>query len=87
MNRKALIAVGVLLAITIAAPIIALATTLDKDVDDIVFQGPNLADSSQLNSFIADIEADHSATLTLVLIIEAICIALLAVSIWIAIKP
>ena len=87
MNRKALIAVGVLLAITIAAPIIALATTLDKDVDDISFQGPNLADSSQLNSFIADIEADHSATLTLVLIIEAICIALLAVSIWIAIKP
>lgn len=87
MNRKALVAVGVLLAITIATPMIALATTLDKDIDDISFQGPNLADSSQLNSFIADIEADHSATLTLVLIIEAICIALLAVSVWIAIKP
>ena len=87
MNRKALVAVGVLLAITVATPIIALTTTLDKDLDDISFQGPNLADSSQLNSFIADIEADHSATITLVLIIEAICISLLAVSIWITIKP
>ncbi len=87
MNRKALIAVGTLLAIAIATPIIALTTTLDKDLDDLSSQGPNLADSTQLNSFIADIEADHSATITLVLVVEGICIALLAVSVWIAIKP
>ena len=87
MHRTALIPIGILLAIAIATPIVALATTLDKDVDDLSSQGPNLADSTQLSNFIADVEADHNATITLVLVIEAICIALLAVSVWIAIRP
>ncbi|HJW28704.1 MAG TPA: hypothetical protein VJ508_05570 [Saprospiraceae bacterium] len=86
VNRKALIPVGILIAIAIATPIVALVTTLDNDIDDITFQGPSLADSSQLNSFIADIEADHSAVLIMVLVVEIICIALLAVTIWTAIK-
>jgi hypothetical protein len=87
MNRKALIAVGILLAIMIATPFVALVLTLDKDIDDITFQGPNIATSTQLSNFIADIEADHSAVINTVIILEVIFIALLAVSLWIALKP
>lgn len=56
------------------------------DINDITFQGPNLADSSQLNNLVADMEADHNAVLAIVLVVELICKALLAVSIWIAIR-
>jgi hypothetical protein len=87
MNRKALVAVGVFLAVIIATPLVALILTLDRDVDDITFQGPSLAVSTQLSNFIADVEADHSATINTVIVIEVVFIALLAVSLWIALKP
>jgi hypothetical protein len=56
-------------------------------VDDITFQGPSHADSTQLSNFIADVEADHSATINTVIVIEVVFIVLLAVSLWIALKP
>lgn len=87
MNKKALVAVGVLLAIAISTPLVALITTLDKDIDDISFQGPNLADDTALNSFLADVEANHSAVFNIVLVIEVVCIVLLAVALWFALKP
>ena len=87
MNKKALVAVGILLAIVVATPLVALITTLDKDIDDITFQGPSLDDNSQLNNFIADVEADHSAVFNMVLIVEVVCIVLLAVALWFALKP
>jgi ABC-type uncharacterized transport system permease subunit len=87
MNKKALVAVGILLAIVVATPLVALITTLDNDIDDITFQGPSLADRSALNNFLADVEADHSAVFNLVLAVEVICIALLVVFLWITLKP
>ena len=87
MNRKALVAVGILLAIIVATPLVALITTLDKDIDDITFQGPSLADSTTLGRFIADMEADHSAVFNIVIVVEVICIVLLAVALWFALKP
>jgi hypothetical protein len=87
MNKKALVAVGILLAIVVATPLVALITTLDRDIDDITFQGPSLADDTARNSFLADVEADHSNVFNMVLVIEVICITLLAVSLWFALKP
>jgi hypothetical protein len=86
MNKKALVAVGILLAIVVATPLVALITTLDKDIDDMTFQGASLADSTALNNFIADVEANHSAVFNMVLVIEVICVALLAVALWFALK-
>jgi hypothetical protein len=76
VNRKAFILAGVFLAIAIAVPTIALITTLDKDIDDITSQAPNLADETQAQNFIADLEADHSTIFTIVLVVEIVCIAL-----------
>ncbi len=87
MNRKALVVAGILIAIIVATPIVALYTTLDKDIDDISSQGPSLADSTQLNNFIADVEANHSAVFNMVLVIEVVCIPLLAIALWFALKP
>ncbi len=87
MNRKALIVAGILIAVIVATPLVALATTLDKDIDDISSQGPSLADSTQLNNFIADVEANHSAVFNMVLVIEVVCIPLLAIALWFALKP
>jgi hypothetical protein len=66
VNRKAFILAGVFLAIAIAVPTIALITTLDKDIDDITSQTPNLADETQAQNFIADLEADHSTIFKIV---------------------
>jgi hypothetical protein len=66
VNRKAFILAGVFLAIAIAVPTIALITTLDKDIDDITSQAPKLADETQAQNFIADLEADHSTIFKIV---------------------
>jgi hypothetical protein len=86
MNRKALVAAVILIAVMVAAPLVALFTTLDHDIDDITFQGPNLATSTQLDTLLADIEANHSAVFNLVIVIEAVCVVLLAVALWYTLK-
>jgi hypothetical protein len=87
MNRKAFIATGIFLAIAIIVPTFALATQLDKDIDDVTSQAPNLADETQAQNFIEQLETNHGTVLVIVLVVEIVSILLAAVSIWIAIKP
>jgi len=48
LNRKAFVVAGIFLAIALIFPPHALITQSDADLDDMINQGPNLADETQV---------------------------------------
>jgi hypothetical protein len=83
MNRKAFVLAGIFLGIALIGPPIALITQSDADIDDIINQGPNLADETQTQGFIEDIQDRHRNIFTIVLIVEIVCVVLFAILLWI----
>lgn len=87
MNRKAFVVAGIFLAIALIVPPYALITQSDADLDNMINQGPNLADETQAQGFFEDMDADHRTLFAIVLAIEVVCVILFAVFLWIGLRP
>lgn len=87
MNRKAFVVAGVFLAIALIVPPYALIALSDNDLDNIVNQGPNLADATQAQQLVQELQAEHQTLFLIVLLVEVVCVALFAVFLWIGLKP
>jgi hypothetical protein len=86
MNKIALILAGVFLAIALIVPPFVLITKSDADLDNLVNQGPNLADETQAQGFLADVDAGNSAAFTIALVVEVISVILFVVCLWFVLK-
>ena len=86
MNKKAFFVAGIILAVAIIFPLVSFKMQFDFDLDKILNQGPNLADETQAQSFVNDLDAEHQYILGIVLLVEAVCISLFVISIWFAIR-
>ena len=87
MNKKAFFLAGVFLAIALAVPTIALITQTDRDLDDLVSQGPNLADETQAQDVREQLNERHVTLFAIVLAVEVVCVILAAVCLWIGLRP
>jgi len=87
MNKKAFVLAGLLLAIALTVPPYAFITQSDADLDNIINQGPNLADETQVQGFVDDMDARHRTLFAIVLTVEVVCVILFAVFLWIGLRP
>ena len=86
MNKKALVLAGIFLAVVLAFPIYALTTTT-ADEKDVGNSGASLADESELQEDINTMTAQHNTLLTIMLLVDAVFMALFLVALYIGIKP
>jgi hypothetical protein len=87
MNGKALVAAGIFIAIALIVPTFALITQANGDINELVAQGPNLADETQVERLQAELTQRHTTLFIIVLAVEIACVILIAISLWIALKP
>ena len=87
MNRKAFVVAGIFLAVALIVPPFVLITQSDADLDDLSFQGPNLADETQTEGILADIDARNQFVFAIAIAVEAIAVILFLVFLWIGLKP
>ena len=78
---------GIVLAIAIATPTIALITQTDRDLDDLINQAPNLADETQAQDVREQFQERHTTLFTIVLSVEIVCVIFFAILLWLGLKP
>jgi hypothetical protein len=87
MNKIAFVLAGVFLAIALIVPPYVLIVQSDADLDNLVNQGPNLADETQAQGFLADVDAGNQVAFTAAIAVEVISVVLFLVCLWFALKP
>ncbi len=86
MNRKAFALAGVFLAVALIVPPLLLITQIDRDLDNLVNQGPNLADETTAQGFLADVDARNGVVYAVAILVEAAAVILFIVCLWFALK-
>ena len=87
MNRKAFVVAGIFLAVALIVPPYLLNMQHDADVDNIVDQAPNLADETQTQGIIGDMNARYGAVFGIAIAAEVIAVILFIVFLWVGLKP
>ena len=87
INKKMFVFAGIVLAIAIATPTIALITQTDRDLDDLINQAPNLADETQAQDVREQFQERHTTLFTIVLSVEIVCVIFFAILLWLGLKP
>ena len=87
INKKMFVFAGIVLAIAIATPTIALITQTDRDLDDLINQAPNLADETQAQDVRERFQERHTTLFTIVLSVEIVCVIFFAILLWLGLKP
>jgi len=87
MNGKAFVVAGFFLVAALIVPTYALIALSDSDLDDIATKGPSLADSTQVQQFVQELQAEHQTLFLVVLAVEVVFVILFAVFVWIGLKP
>ncbi len=86
MNRKWFVLAGVFLAVALIVPPFVLITQSDADLDNLVKQGPNLADETAAQGFLADVDAGNQFAFTVAIVVEVVSVLLFVVCLWLALK-
>ncbi len=86
LNRKAFVLAGIFLAVALIVPPIVLITQSDADLDNLVNQDPNLADETQAQGFLADVDARNQVVFIAAIAIEVISVVLFIACLWFALK-
>ncbi len=86
VNRKAFILAGIFLAVALIVPTYILIMQNDADLDNLLRQGPNLNDETQLPSIITDIDQQSQFATSIAVAIEIVAVILFIVCLWFALK-
>ncbi len=84
-NRIALVLAGISLSVAIAAPIVFIVEENSAYQTDIS-NFPNNADETQTSNYLNNLAEEHTATLTILAVVEVVAIILLVISLWFALK-
>jgi L-cystine uptake protein TcyP (sodium:dicarboxylate symporter family) len=87
LNRKAFVVAGIFLAVALIVPPYLLNVQHDADLDDIVNQAPNLADETQTQGILEDIDTQYQAIFSIAIATEVIAVILFVIFLWIGLKP
>jgi hypothetical protein len=87
LNRKALFVAGIFLAVALIVPPYLLNLQHDADLDDIINQAPNLADETQTQGILEDIDTQYQTIFSIAIATEVIAIILFVIFLWIGLKP
>lgn len=87
MNRKAFVVAGIFLAVALIVPPYLINMQHQAGLDNLVNQAPNLADETQTQGIIGDINAQYAKVLDIAIAIEVIAVILFVVFLWIGLKP
>jgi len=86
MNRKAFVLAGIFLAVALIVPTYLLIMQNDADLDNLLRQGPNLNDETQIPSIVADIDAQSQFVSGIAISIEVIAVILFVICLWFGLK-
>jgi L-cystine uptake protein TcyP (sodium:dicarboxylate symporter family) len=87
LNRKAFVVAGIFLAVALIVPPYLFNMQHDADLDDIVNQAPNLADETQTQGILEDIDTQYQAIFSIAIATEVIAVILFVIFLWIGLKP
>ncbi len=86
VNRKAFVLAGIFLAVALIVPTYILIMQNDADLDNLLRQGPNLNDETQLPSIITDIDQRSQFATSIAIAIEIAAVILFIMCLWFALK-